>query len=375
MLNKIKNLLTIIPLISLLTLQGLYAQTESFTYSEIITELNSKDCNQNAKNKAEVNSFLLKEIQKRKIKTILNSEIEALLIEAGANDALIKTIKTSFQPEGKNDAEYYFNSANQYFQKKDFDRAIIEYSKAIQLNKNHVLAYFHRGQAYAEKGDKAKAFQDYTEAISNHKYIDDRNDYYDYLEQFHLKRAEIQTDHALAVVDYTKVINLNSKNIDAYIERGYSYYFDGDDASALKDFNQAVKLAPNNVNAYISRAEFFYKTADWNEAIADWRKILEIDPNNELAKGNLDSRLEDEENELIYKLSPDEEETGKMSLLTLENALKLESYLLPSEKRKQIMLKYIKERKVDFTLTSDIEKNLRKFNADDEIIKAIRESK
>lgn len=357
MLNKLKFVLTILTVICFWTLPNAFAQTEPLTYWEIITELNSKDCNQKSKNKTEVNSFLTKEIQKRKVKSILNSEIENLLIESGANETLIKTIKTSFLPDGKNDAEYYFNSGNQYFQKKDFDRAIIEYTKAIQLNSGYALAHFNRGKAYKEKGDIAKAIMDYTEAINWHQDINTRDDYYEYVEEFYLKRAEIQSDPILAIADYSEVIRRNRKNIQAYLERGHNYLLNNDFDSARADFNQAVKLAPNNVNTYISRAEYYYRLEDWNRAVADWKKVLEIDPNNERAKGNLGSRLEDEEEKLINTLSP-EDEPGKMSFLTLKEALELKNYVLPAEKRKQIIIKYIKQKKVDFTLTNKIEDEL-----------------
>ncbi|MCX7427833.1 MAG: tetratricopeptide repeat protein [Planctomycetia bacterium] len=46
----------------------------------------------------------------------------------------------------------------------DFDRAIADYSEAIQLDPQFARAYHNRGNAYLKKGDRAKAESDIAEA-------------------------------------------------------------------------------------------------------------------------------------------------------------------------------------------------------------------
>ena len=45
------------------------------------------------------------------------------------------------------------------------DRAIADFTKAIQLNSNYTDAYYYRGMAYSDKGDFGHAVADFTKVI------------------------------------------------------------------------------------------------------------------------------------------------------------------------------------------------------------------
>ena len=59
----------------------------------------------------------------------------------------------------------YFNRGNAKAKKGDFRGAIIDYTKAIELNPSNVDAFFNRGNAKAKNGDFRGAIIDYTKAI------------------------------------------------------------------------------------------------------------------------------------------------------------------------------------------------------------------
>jgi tetratricopeptide (TPR) repeat protein len=52
-----------------------------------------------------------------------------------------------------------------YAAKRDFDRAIADYSKAIEIDPEHVGAYNDRGLAYTNKSDYQRAIADVTKAV------------------------------------------------------------------------------------------------------------------------------------------------------------------------------------------------------------------
>lgn len=52
-----------------------------------------------------------------------------------------------------------------YAEKGDHDRAIIEFTRAIELDRENPAAYYNRGNSYREKGDHDRAIADYTRAI------------------------------------------------------------------------------------------------------------------------------------------------------------------------------------------------------------------
>ena len=49
--------------------------------------------------------------------------------------------------------------------KREHDRAIEDFNKAIQLNPDHALAYANRGVAYYYKGDYDCAIEDFNKVI------------------------------------------------------------------------------------------------------------------------------------------------------------------------------------------------------------------
>jgi tetratricopeptide (TPR) repeat protein len=59
-------------------------------------------------------------------------------------------------------------SESDYVHKADFDKAIADFTQAIQLDPKNALAYYHRGWAHHDKRDYDRAIADYTEAIRIH---------------------------------------------------------------------------------------------------------------------------------------------------------------------------------------------------------------
>jgi len=63
-------------------------------------------------------------------------------------------------------ADAYYFRGNAYAAKGDFDKALMDYSKAIGLAPNYSSYYASRCWAYAQKGNTAQALQDCDKAVS-----------------------------------------------------------------------------------------------------------------------------------------------------------------------------------------------------------------
>jgi tetratricopeptide (TPR) repeat protein len=59
----------------------------------------------------------------------------------------------------------YCGRGDVYLAKKDYDKAISEYTKAIKLDPKNVDAYYNRALVYEYKNDYDKAISDYSEVI------------------------------------------------------------------------------------------------------------------------------------------------------------------------------------------------------------------
>ena len=81
------------------------------------------------------------------------------------------SLSTSYRPtatlaEALATAEEYFKWGSAYADKGEFDKAIADYTRAIELAPNAADVYYNRGSAYHEKGKYDRAIDDYIKAIS-----------------------------------------------------------------------------------------------------------------------------------------------------------------------------------------------------------------
>jgi tetratricopeptide (TPR) repeat protein len=133
-----------------------------------------------------------------------------------------------------------------YYAKREYDRAIADFSVAIQIHPRYVIAYINRGNSYDRKGEYVSAIEDYSKAI------------------------EIDPQYALA-----------------YNNRGNSYKKKHDYDQAIADFDEAIRLSSQDAVAFHNRAITYAYKGQYDRAIDDLRQVLSIDPSNRWAKDNL----------------------------------------------------------------------------------------
>ncbi len=62
-------------------------------------------------------------------------------------------------------AEAYFNRGLAYASNGQYEEAITDYTRALEINPRYALAFYHRGVAYDNKGQHEQAIADYTRAF------------------------------------------------------------------------------------------------------------------------------------------------------------------------------------------------------------------
>ena len=115
--------------------------------------------------------------------------------------------------EGKSTSSAYTN----------YDAAIAEYTKAIELNAGFALAYYDRGIQKYYKNEFSEAIKDF----------------------------DISIEIAPAAI--------------VYIGRGTLKLKINDKAGALADYDKAIELEPDNALAYGNRAKFYQDMAEFEE--------------------------------------------------------------------------------------------------------------
>jgi tetratricopeptide (TPR) repeat protein len=162
----------------------------------------------------------------------------------------------------------YNNRGNAYFAKKDYDRAIADYTEAIRLDPKYVLAYINRGSAYKAKGDYDDAIGDYTEATTI-----DPEDALAYSKRGNAYEARKNYDRAIA--DFTEALQLNPNDANAFNSRCWNRTLaDRDLQGALADCNESLRLRPGDANALNSRGLVQLKLGAYERAIADYSAAI-----------------------------------------------------------------------------------------------------
>ena len=104
------------------------------------------------------------------------------------------------------------------------------------------------------------------------------------------KKAKLYTDRGFiylkkesydnAIVDLNNAIELNPKNLTAYLMRGISYSDSGKTDRALADFDKAIELAPENRTARLWRGRVYFEKKDYNKAIKNFTRAIKLEPEN-----------------------------------------------------------------------------------------------
>jgi len=197
----------------------------------------------------------------------------------------------------------YYNRGNIKLKLKDFEGSINDCNKAIEIIPNFVLAYNVRGLAKSKIKDFKGAIKDFNKSIE----ID--NNFASAYSGRGLAKASLK-DIDGAINDFDKAIQIDSKNYLFYVGRGGIKFFSGLEEEGCRDFQKANELGFSDAQILINKfcnnsqtaKEYFdsgiikQNNENYKGAIADYNKAIDINPklvkvyNN---RGNAKSDLKD----------------------------------------------------------------------------------
>ncbi|RME79689.1 MAG: AAA family ATPase [Methanobacteriota archaeon] len=180
------------------------------------------------------------------------------------------------------DAKRYYELAEDYFDKRDYEKAIENYNMAILLNPLFSEAYFGRALAYYKLKEYDKAIADYTKVIE----LDPKNPIvYNNRGDVYYRKGDFGT----AIKDYDRAIMFNQNYMKAYYNRGLCYASLEQYDKAIEDFSKVTELKPDFAEAYHLRGLAKEYNDDLDGAIDDYNKSLELKPDLIEAKAHLDA--------------------------------------------------------------------------------------
>lgn len=190
-------------------------------------------------------------------------------------------------------ADIYFFKGTVFKEAGDTIKAISNFQTATELNPKYYNAYVQIGLLLQQRNDK-----------NAQKYLDNAIKVSDKPEDALYAKANILKESGLRMFDANKpaaanqnftesinafkhVIELNYRNVEAYMGIGFCYYQLDSIAQAYTYYDKATKIAPTYAGAYFSKGLCAEDLGKKKEAIMLYENCLNIDPDFARAQEHL----------------------------------------------------------------------------------------
>ena len=222
------------------------------------------------------------------------------------------TIHVQPQPQPQPQPQTPFRIGMSYFAKGEYDKAIIEFEKSIELDENHTESYYYLGQCYLQKGiieynnkNIFKAYSLYRKAnkfaekvIPKYEKIieDNPEDLNSYLRLGYIYEVRsivpFINDYDKALEYYLKALNLTKSSSPArntgiiiYLNTriGYVYFEKKKYSQAIEYLEMAEKMSPQNVEVAYYLGLSYVKIGEKVKAREYLSRVIELAPQSEFA--------------------------------------------------------------------------------------------
>jgi len=219
------------------------------------------------------------------------------------------------QPQPQPQPQTPFRIGISYFTRGEYDKAIIEFEKSIELDENHTESYYYLGQCYLQKGiieynDKNifKAYRLYRKAnkfaeqvIPRYKKIIENNpeDLNSYVKLGYIYETRsivpFVNEYNEALEYYLKALDLaispssssaGNTGIIIYLNTriGYIYFKKKNYSQAIEYFEMAEKMSPRNIEVAYYLGLSYDKIGEKEKARKFLSRVIELVPQSEYAQ-------------------------------------------------------------------------------------------
>src|SRR5664279_5640870 len=179
----------------------------------------------------------------------------------------------------------YLESGMSYVDKKQYDAALIQFKKAIQVDPKYAEAHYQLGLVYLH----LQRGQDAVNELKMASNMDPKNPK-PRLELGNLMWAQGRFNPKFfkdAEEQARKILEEDPNNADAYALLGTSLFAEREPDQAMEAYNKVIELKPNDSAAYLNRAVLYASMKRDADAEADFRKAIALNPKNLEAYSNL----------------------------------------------------------------------------------------
>jgi tetratricopeptide (TPR) repeat protein len=164
----------------------------------------------------------------------------------------------------------YYTRGNAYFEQQEYQQAVKDYTRALELSKVYfvkdILA--NRANAYGKLERYHEAIGDLTLSLRLKPHVG----------TFH-NRALAYTmvgEEEKAIADINSALQINPFFADGYAFRATLALKKGDVSSAFGDLNRAIEMDPKKAFSYYARSRIFLSLGNFKQALSDVLKAREL---------------------------------------------------------------------------------------------------
>lgn len=196
-------------------------------------------------------------------------------------EALGEFFKSSVEATELEQSALYLKRGECLYKTSEIPGAVMDFSKAIELDPDLAEAYLERGKVTAdldledEDGEETvkRAFADFDKAIEINSGIPN----YHYIRGKLHKRHQNYQD---ALKDLDKAIEINPRFADALVLRAEVYFYLHNYEKSIADSTRGINLSKKNIEGLETRGRAFDGAGKYELAIADYTAALRLKPND-----------------------------------------------------------------------------------------------
>lgn len=169
-------------------------------------------------------------------------------------------------------ADDYIERGDRLYDRNEYDRAIAEFDKAIELAPGSAGAYADRGNAYLYSGKTALAAVDYGKALqlNARDAVAIRGDGI-----IHERSSEYQQ----AVECYSRALDINQNDEFALEHRAMAYASMREGDKALADYDQLLRMEPDRARSIrLARAEILARLGEGDGLLVEADQLAALNP-------------------------------------------------------------------------------------------------
>jgi tetratricopeptide (TPR) repeat protein len=164
-----------------------------------------------------------------------------------------------------------FNRGMAFRSRKEYQRAVDDFTGAIALMPGEPVVYYERANTFRFLHQDERAVQDYSEAIRI------APDYWEALGDRGVTLVALGR-YQQAVGDLTRVIEYDPAGSYAYSDRAVAYESMGLDELAIADLTTSFKTQPDAWMRYAHRGNIYFRKREYERALADYDQALMFNP-------------------------------------------------------------------------------------------------